>query len=82
MSNPRLQSAILEVVDNQLRDLHPPQTKETYDRLISRGYSDQKARQLIGAVVATEMFEMTKNNELFDEERFVEALNKLPDSPV
>ena len=37
--NPDLKSSILEVVDNQLKASDPPETRQTFDLLISEGYS-------------------------------------------
>ncbi len=79
--NPRLQAALMEVVENQLRNLDPPETKETLDRLISQGISEQEARRLIGCVVMAEIFDILKQQKPFDRERFIAALNKLPKVP-
>ena len=38
--NPHLQTAIMEVVENQLRSDDPPQTGQTFKRLIEAGHSD------------------------------------------
>jgi len=80
-TNPVLKREILEVVNNQLTALDPPETKQTYDRLIADGISDQEARQLIGCVVSSEIFDVLKQQRLFDRDRFIEALNKLPKLP-
>jgi hypothetical protein len=80
-TNPRLKEVILEIVDNQLRDNTPPETKETYKRLRKEGYSHQKARELIGAVVSCEIFEMLKQNRPYDQERYIKALHRLPKMP-
>jgi len=40
--NPYLKEAFLEVVENQLRDNDPPETKETLTRLIAAGHSDPR----------------------------------------
>ena len=76
-----LKHAILEVVNKQLKDLDPPETKETYDRLVADGISDQEARRLIGCVVSSEIFDVLKKQQPFDHTRFVNALNKLPKLP-
>jgi hypothetical protein len=39
-SNPQLQAAIIEVVENQLRNSDPPQTGQTFKCLIEAGHSD------------------------------------------
>ena len=43
--SPLLKSAILKVVENQLRNSDPPETKTTYDRLIKEGHSNSEARE-------------------------------------
>ena len=72
-------SAILEVVDNQLRDNDPPQTKSTYNRLIGLGYSDDETRRLIAFVVLSELNEMVKQMKPFNQRRFARALRRLPE---
>ena len=79
--NPRLKAAIMEVVENQIRDNSPPETLQTYQRLIREGHSEEDAKRLIGCVVSSEIFEVLKRKESFNEKRFVEALNKLPVMP-
>jgi hypothetical protein len=76
--NPHLKSAILEVVDNQLQANDPPETRQTFDRLISEGYSEEEAKKLIGCVVTSEIFDVLKKQEPFKPERFAKALNELP----
>jgi hypothetical protein len=77
----RLNKAILEVVDNQIRDGNPPATKETFDRLVSEGIAKDEARRLIGCVVATEIFGILKHLKPYNEDRYVKALRKLPELP-
>ena len=35
--NPRLQKLVFEVIENQIRDNNPPETKATWDRLKAAG---------------------------------------------
>ena len=79
--NALLNKAVLEVVENQIRELNPPATKETLDRLIREGHDDAEARRLIGCVVASEIFDMLKTMEPYDEDRYVAALRRLPEVP-
>ncbi len=65
-------------MENQLRDNNPPQTQQTYQRLRAAGHSIEQAKQLIGAVVASEIFDVLKNQKPFDLNRFVGRLDKLP----
>jgi len=80
-TNPVLKHEIAEVVNNQLENLDPPETKQTHDRLVANGISDQEARRLIGCVVSSEIFDVLKQQQSFDHARFVEALNRLPKLP-
>ena len=79
--NPRLNAAILEIVDTQLREGTPPETGQTFERLIAEGYSPHAARNLIGCVVVNEIVEVLGRSEPYDEARFVAALRQLPRRP-
>ncbi len=79
--NPYLQSAILEAVENQLEGNDPPETRQTYERLLRAGHSEDEAKKLIGAVIAAEMFWIMKQEKPFDHDRFVKALARLPEIP-
>jgi hypothetical protein len=83
MSTPeeRVKATILEIVDNQLKDNTPPETNETYQRLLNQGFSSEEARGLIGAVVGSEIFEVMKKKRSYNQKRFIKALRKLPKMP-
>jgi hypothetical protein len=80
-SNPQFQASIIEVVENQLRNNDPPQTGQTFKRLIESGHSEKEAKRLIACVVSAEIFDVLKKNEPFNLDRFVKGLNKLPAMP-
>lgn len=80
-TNPHLKAAILQVVDNQIRANDPLETKRTLDRLLSEGHSEEEAKRLIGCIVSCEIFDLLKKQEEFNLERFVSALNALPELP-
>jgi len=80
--NPEVVSAAMyEVVDNQLRDGEPPETKQTLERLLAEGHSRSEARRLIAAVVSSEIFEVLKHKRPYDQARYVAALARLPKMP-
>ena len=81
-ANPALTKAILAVVDQQLRDNTPPETQRTFDRLVAQGYAPEDARRLIGNVVAQEIFAVMQREEAYNEQRYVAALQGLPDRAV
>jgi hypothetical protein len=76
-----LNKAVLDIVDNQIRDGNPAATKETFDRLVGEGIARDEARRLIGCVVASEIFDILKQLQPYDEGRYVKALRKLPELP-
>jgi hypothetical protein len=80
-ANPQLAAAILEIVDTQLRDRTPPETQETFERLIGMGYTPEGARQLLAHVVVSEIFTVMARGESYDAARFVAALRRLPTLP-
>jgi hypothetical protein len=79
--NHRLKSAIIEVVENQLEANDPPEIKQTLDRLIFEGFSENEAKELIGNVVVMEVFEVVKAGNPFDIKRYAAALARLPELP-
>ena len=79
--NPKLQAAVMEIVAKQMRDGSPPETKQTYDRLRAEGHDDQEARRLIGCVVVSEIFDILKQGQPFDAQRYAAALARLPRLP-
>jgi hypothetical protein len=80
-NNPRVTAAILEIVDNQLRENSPPETRQTFRRLLDEGHTDREAKRLIGCVMATEIYDILKHQEPFNQVRFLAALQRLPAMP-
>ena len=79
--NHKIQKAILEVIYNQIRDNNPPETKLTLIRLLGQGFTETEALKLIGYVVASEVFSVLQTNRTYDENRYISALNALPELP-
>ena len=73
--------AILEAIENQMRDNNPPITAETFKRLIADGYKKSEAMELIGFCLANEISEIMNSNQPFSEERYTQNLKNLPDLP-
>lgn len=77
-SNNRISAATIQVVETQIETNDPPETKQTFERLISEGFSEKVAMELLGTVVIAEVFGVMKDGKPFNLERYVAALNKLP----
>jgi hypothetical protein len=76
-----LRAAILEVVENQLRDNTPPESKQTFERLVAEGLDVEEAKRLIGVVVVHEIFNVLKRGETYNPVRYIAALKRLPKLP-
>jgi hypothetical protein len=46
-----LRKALLELIENQLHSREVPEVNETYERLVSEGFSENEAKRLISAVI-------------------------------
>jgi len=80
-TNPALGAAIMEVVNTQLREGTPPETRQTLDRLLADGHSEEEARRLIACAVTSEIFDVLTHKQPYDEARYVAALHRLPTLP-
>jgi thioredoxin-related protein len=58
--NENLRNTIFEVIDNQINANDPAGTAITLKRLMKEGYSEFEAKQLIGQVLAVELFDVMK----------------------
>jgi Domain of unknown function (DUF1841) len=79
--NEALRLQIFEVVENQMRDNNPPETNETFQRLIRLGYSEKATKMYIGQCVAVEIFNVLKHHQKFDRTRYITNLKNLPKEP-
>jgi hypothetical protein len=80
-SNPYLKRSFLEVVDNQLKANDPPETRATLKRLMSQGVSEEDAKLYIAQAVCVEVFHTLKHKQLFNLQRYLKNLNRLPEEP-
>ena len=80
-TNPELGKMILEVVENQIRDNDPPETKQTIERLKADGYTADEARRMVATAVTVELFHIMRDREMFNRKRFVWNLAHLPREP-
>lgn len=72
----------MDVVDNQIRNDDPPETRQTFNRLISQGISEEDAKIYIGQAVCVEIWDIMRNRKEFSKERFVRNLKRLPEEPT
>ncbi len=72
--------ALFEVIRNQIRDQDPPETKQTYERLIAEGHSHEETMKLISCVLISELSD-TLQQQPFNPVRYAAALDALPELP-
>lgn len=79
--NPILRAQFLAVVENQLTANDPPETRETFDRLVSAGISEEDAKIYIAQAVCVEVLCILKQRRPFNLKRYVTNLKRLPEMP-
>ena len=77
----RAGEAMVEVVENQIRDNDPPETRITLDKLMTLGESRENAMRHIACALSVEVFEALKNKTPYNEERYLKNLKNLPELP-
>jgi hypothetical protein len=77
----RAGEALIEAVENQIRDNDPLEVRATLDRLMAMGESRENAMRYIGSVFSLEVFEILKHQTPYDEKRYVAILRNLPELP-
>ncbi len=71
--------AVLEAVSNQIQNNDPPETKQTYDRLMKQIEDHDEVMKYLGVVMMAEILDILKSKEPFNEKRYIGRLNRLPD---
>lgn len=72
---------LFEVIENQIASGTPPETKQTRDRLLAEGHSEDEAMRLIACVLVSELFGVMQEGRKYDEASYIEALHALPRLP-
>ncbi len=69
----------MTVVNNQLREDEPVETRQTLQRLQGLGYSEEAAKMMIAQCVGREITAVLQSGQLYNHERYISSLHKLPD---
>jgi hypothetical protein len=72
---------ILKIVDNQLKDNNPKETKLTLNRLVKDGYSTIDAKKLIAQCLLIELNRAVNLKETFNLKVYTQNLENLPKEP-
>ncbi|MFC1237220.1 hypothetical protein L3V77_06535 [Vibrio sp. DW001] len=73
------EAELLETIDNQLADGQPKKVTETLMRLMMTGSSKEDAKAMMACALTIEIFDVMKNDGKFDEKRYAQHLDMLPD---
>jgi len=74
-------AAYLNAVEEQLMNNEPVEVRQTLERLISEGWSEEDSKLLIAQCLIVEFWGISKFGEPFSLERYVDNLKKLPEEP-
>jgi len=80
-TNPRAGRLIIQSVKEQIAIGDPVEVGQTYDRLIADGHSEEEVYKMLACVLSTEMFEILKQERVFDRRLYVRRLCELPKLP-
>jgi hypothetical protein len=72
-----LKGQMIQAVENQIKENKPKCAKETFKRLTAAGHPEDKAKEMIAAMLIAEMHDVLKNQRPFDEKRYEGRLKKL-----
>lgn len=78
----RFRAALREAIQSQITANNPPETKQTFGRLIAAGFPEEDVWRLLSAVLAFELTAIVKEVRPFSLEDYVKALKTLPDLPL
>ncbi len=78
-ANPEVERVLRETVLDQIANNDPPETALTLARLQREGIAKDEAVRWISAALLQEMSVMIRNNQPYDRDSYVAALDRLPD---
>jgi len=71
------QDSLIEILENQMEDNHPPETKEVLEKLVAAGMERDVALDRMADVMEAEIITMTRENKAFNIDHYVEMLKSL-----
>lgn len=77
-SNPEVKKALLKAIKNQIKENNPPETKQTYERLLSENISKENVYIYLGQALVSELYAMMKEKRLYDRGNYAKLLARLP----
>ncbi|MDO6678798.1 hypothetical protein AB4140_19575 [Shewanella sp. 10N.286.51.B2] len=72
------EETLIETIENQIADGEPKKVKETLMRLVMTGTPREEAVQWMACALAIEVSDIMENDVSFNESRYIQHLNALP----
>jgi uncharacterized hydantoinase/oxoprolinase family protein len=66
--------AVFDVINNQIQDNNPPETKQTYDRLMKEIKNHDEVMKYIGVVMMAEILDILKSKKPFNKKKIYRTL--------
>ncbi len=82
MKRHKTQNNILETVRTQINLKDPPETKNTFERLLKEGFPEEEAIELICGAISIEIYRALQNKIPFNNDKYIRRLNSLPDLEI
>lgn len=79
--NSLLREELKSVVDKQIEEGDPPETRDTCERLENAGYSEDEIKEMIATVLVVEMHTVVSEGQPFNRKRYAKMLHNLPTLP-
>jgi len=79
--DPQLKAAFLDLVEEQLAHDDPPEVRQAFERLKKEGNSEEDARLYVAQAACTEVWDIIRNGNAFNLERYIRNLKNLPEEP-
>ena len=77
----RARAALLDVIEKQIANNDPPETKRTLERLLGMGYTREGCMKFIASALIGELFGALKGQANYDAKRYIANLKALPKLP-
>ena len=77
--NPFMHVMLHQMVEQQIRNESPPEVEKVFQRLKDGGMDRHGAIHLIGSVLVENLFDVVKNGQEFQMDRYLSELRSLPE---
>ena len=76
---PEIGKAILEAIQEQIQNNEPPETKQTYERLMREIKNHDEVMKYLGSVLSAEIYDVLSTQKPYNNARYIQRLQRLPD---